>query len=474
MLLKGLTSDRKQHLHRLVARALEEEARRSRKTASPEELSRHYLEGGEPLLALDHLLQAARAALAASATRTAADRVREAQELFKQESQGKPLDQRLQRCDVELVLLRLDVLAAVGEHRECVSLGTRRLVRLRDVVDSRLVGEALLRLAASERVLGELDAALEHVGEVLAITERGGAHGLRCRAKSLCGEICEQRGQLERSERYYSDALELARTIGDELEEERARSALARRRLVEGDLPRARRDFQQLLVVAEQRGERLRITGYVDSLALISHEEGHYEDAEVGYRRVIQLAKPAGDRRLVALGLLHIGAIRRDQRRYDDALSLMGRAARVLGDIDNVEGLATVRICESRTHLEKGEPQRALEKATEALALAEKAASAFHGAEAGICRGNALVELGSVVDGLIEIARGLAVARAARANRIILEGLLAEAGARHRLQEDRRAAECIREGASRADSTGHRRYAERFAALPRVVGLASA
>jgi tetratricopeptide (TPR) repeat protein len=391
--------------------------------------------------------------------------VREAQDLFKRESAGRPLDQRLARCDVELVLLRLDVLAAVGEHRECVSLATRRIPRLRDVIDSRLVGEALLRLAASERVLGDLDAALEHVGEVLAITERGGAHALRCRAKSLCGLICEQRGQLDRSERYYSDALELARAIGDDLEEERARSALARRRLIEGDLPSARRDFQQLLSTAEQRGEKLRITGYVDSLALIAHEEGHDEEAEIGYRRLIQLAKPAGDRRLVAVGLLHIGIIRRDQRRFDDALSLMARAARVLGDIDNIEGLAAVHIAESRTLLDKGDAKRALDKATEAFDQAEKAASAFHLADASICRGLALVHAGSVGDGLADITRGLHAARVANANRIVLEGLLAETEARKRLGEDQRARESAREGAARAESTGHRRFAARFTAL---------
>ena len=475
-LLDLLPKHRRQHLHQLVARAIEEDARKYKRATNPEDLARHYLEGGEPLKAFEHLLAAARIALAASATQTAADRVREAQELFTDElrgdsggqsSDGRARDAQLAKCDAELVLLRLDVLAAVGEHKECAALAKRRLAKMRGHVDPRTIGEILLRLAGSERSLGELDAAVEHVGEVLGITERGGAHALRCRAKSLCGQIYEQRGQFERSERYYNDALELARAIGDELEEERARSAIAGRRLLAGDLQAARRDFESLLASAQARGEKLRITGYVNSLGIIAHEAGQYDEAEVAYRRMIELAKPAGDRRSVATGLGNIGVVRRDQERYDDALSLCAKAARVLSEIEAVEQLGYVRIVEAQILLEKGDDAGAAKKAQEAVDLAEKSGASLRVAEARICRGLAVARRGDARRGLDDVHAGLEAARAVGANRVVLYGILAESEAKMIDGAAGEAAALLREGLQRARATGFQRFVFKYEAAQR-------
>jgi tetratricopeptide (TPR) repeat protein len=373
------------------------------------------------------------------------------------------------------VLLRLDVLAAVNEHKDCVSLAQRRLPKLRGSVDGRLVSEALLRLAASERVLGDLDAALEHVGEVLAATERGGAHGLRCRAKSLCGSIYEQRGQFDLSERYYADALELARAIGDELEEERARSAVANRRLIAGDIVAARADYDRLLKQAEQRGEKLRILGYVNALGIIAHEEGRYDEAELAYRRMMELAKPAGDRRSVAQGQTNVAVVRRDQGRHDDALSLCAKASRIFSELNQAEGLAYVRIVEAQTLLDRdGEGDAALahEKAEEAFDLAERAGAALKLAEASIARGQALVRKGDTAEGLGDIERGLSVARDVNANRIVLFGLCAFAEAHQITDDAAKATACYREATSRAKSTGFTRFLKRLDDMRRKRGIA--
>ena len=128
-------------------------------------------------------------------------------------SEKHPFDAQVARRDLDLILLRLDVLSAVGEHQQCVQLAERRLPRIRKRSDRSLVGEVLLRLAQSERVLGRVDRALKHVGEVLQLTERGRLHRLRCRAKNLAGGIYELRGDHDRSGRYFGEALELARAI---------------------------------------------------------------------------------------------------------------------------------------------------------------------------------------------------------------------------------------------------------------------
>ncbi len=437
-LLKLLPESRQQHLHLLAARAAIDQAHRTRRPTNPDELASHYLAAHEPVLAIEQLAAAARAALAASATQTAAQRVREAQELLaakqkRAEERGESRDPRLLRVDVDLVLLRLDVLAAVNEHRECVTLALRRLPRMQGSIDGGLVAELLLRMASSERMLGELDAALEHTAQVLSRTERGGSHALRCRAKALCGAIYEQRGNFALAERYYADAQELAHTIGDEIEEERARWAIAARRLSVGDLDEAQREFDQLLRAATARGEKLRITNFVNSLGVVAHERNDLAVAENAYRHMIELAKPAGDRRSLANALTNIAVVRRDMGDHDDAIVLIGKSARILKDLDQVEQLAYLHIVESQVHLERAVSEHAkatdnadaLRAADEALAIATTANAALRIAEAAMCRGLAMVRLGQR-DGRDEIARGIRTATSLNVNRLILFGALCE------------------------------------------------
>jgi len=478
-LLAGLKKERAQQLHHFVARVLEDDARRHRRAANPEELSAHYVEAGEPLKAIEQMMVAARNALSASATQTAAQHVREAQELLAteqkaQEQRRTPAEASLVRIDLELVLLRLDVLAAVNEHKECVSLARRRLPKIGGV-DGRLVAELLLRLAGSERLLGELDAALDHTAQVLSRTERGGAHALRCRAKSLCGQLYEQRGQFEVANRYFTDALELARTIGDELEEERARWALAARDLAVGNLDEATRAFEQLQQTATSRGEKLRVSQYVNALGVIAHERNQLDDAEAAFRQVIDCAKPAGDRRTLATALHHIAALRRDQGRFDDALALTAKAAKLLTDLDQVESLASVRVVEAQVILERGarsnnagDALEALKKADEALDLGLKANSALTLAEAAVCRGLALCRSGDLA-GQEDIDRGLQAARTLNANRPLLHGLLCRAECAHLAGDADAAGAAVDEGRRRARQTGFVRYERAFdAAVERL------
>jgi predicted ATPase/tRNA A-37 threonylcarbamoyl transferase component Bud32 len=475
-LLGSLQVERKQNLHLLAARAVVDHARRLRRPVNPEELSVHYLEAKDTVSAIEQLMAAARTALTSSATQTAAQRVREAQELLAQEQKsagerGGPKDSRLMRADIELVLLRLDVLAAVNEHRECVTLAQRRLPRMYGTVDGSLQAEVLLRLAASERVLGDLDAALQHTGEVLSRTERGGSHALRCRAKGLCGLIYEQRGSFDLAERYFTDALELAHTIGDEIEEEQARQSIAARRLTTGDLEEAGREFEHLLHTANARGEKLRVSHYVNALGVVAHERNRLDQAEAAYRRVIELAKPAGDRRSLATALNNLAVIRRDVGDYDEALVLTSKAARILVDLDQVESLAYLRIVEAQILLDRAaatgnasDNADALKKADEALDLSLKATSALKVAEAAMCRGLALCRTGDAV-GRDDIERGIRAAVQINANRIVLFGVLCDVETRAAAGDTAGAERSLHDGLDRAGRTGFVRFELKLRAL---------
>jgi serine/threonine protein kinase/tetratricopeptide (TPR) repeat protein len=468
-LLKRIQIDRKKRLHLLVARAMQEENRRWQRAIHPEVLARQYLDGGEPFMALDHLMAAARMSLEASATQTAAQRVREAHELFLRNAASREYDPAIARRDLELILLRLDVLAAVGEHKECVALATRRLPKLRGRAGARQIAEVILRLAESERVVGDLENALAHVAEVLSITERGGAHNLRCRAKRVCGQIYAQRGQFDRSITYFKEALELARTIGDAMEAESARYAMARRALEAGKFADAERDFKSLLEAAETRGEQLRIAAYLIALGRIHLERGDDVEAETLFRRSIDLAKPAGDRRGVAVGLSMIGDLRLHQGRPGDALSLFSKAARILSDTGDVEQLARIRLLETITHLEKDDESAARKKGAEAIELAGQAKAGLLEAEAQILNGWAQARGKMIRQAQASIGKGLSSALAIGAEPVVVVGLCAKAELEMQIGEEERALDALKKARARARRLGSKRLAGRVDRTEEVV-----
>jgi len=474
ILLRGIEPDALKLHHQAVVRALEEEARALKRPVDPEVLARHHELGGEPLKALGKLTIAARRALEAGAPQTAAERVREAQELFMRECADKAEDLDVARRDADLVLLRLDVLAAFGEHKECVSLATRRLPKMRTLLEPRVIAEVLLRLATSEHAIGDLDDAFTHATEALTISERANNPSLRCRVKSLCGAIYAQRGQFDHAERYWKDAVDLARTVGDENEEERARSALAGRRLDVGDLAGAERAFTVLLDGARARGERVRVASYVNALAVIAHERGRYDEAERAYREAIQLAKPTGNRRIIGIGLLNLATVFRDRRRFEDATFFARRAWRMLESIDDREVVAAVRIVESQIELEVDRADEAQRLADQAFDVAERTGSVSKLAEASICRGLAQVKLGQLDAGRADIERGVQAARELDLNRILLIGLgaLVECHARAGERDD--AVSILGDARKRAADTGFVRTGDRLERLRMDLALAVA
>ncbi len=431
-ILLTLNDEERKRIHQGVARLLRHEQERDQRAVDPERLAQHHLEGGEPLRALGQLMQAARQALATSATKIAADRVRRAQELFLRECAHASSDPVVARRDADLVLLRLDVLAQVGEHEECIALATRRLPRLKGTVDARVVAEVLLRVAASERAVGRLDDAAEHAGEALRITERHAFRGLRCRVKALFGSIYAQRGDAARSDRYWEEALELAETLGDAIERDRARAALAYRAVDAGNLDHAEHEFEALLASAKRRSERLREPEYVNSLGLVAHERGDRRAADARYRDAIRLAKHVGNRRVVGVGLANLGLLFAEAGRRDNAIAFASRARRVLDALGDHTMLSYVAIVEAQAHLVAGRPRDALRAAEGAVDLAKKSGSARYEAEALICRGLARAKTGG--DGSKDIERGRDLAEDARLNRSIAFAYYAEG----ELAKDRR------------------------------------
>lgn len=449
----SMEPDKRARFHLLMAHSLEDWGRRTGRGAEPESLARHYKLGREPLRAFDYLAQSTRRALDVSATRAALRYLQEMDQLL---DQNAPRD--MARA-AEALRLRLDAFITLGQMQDVEKLCRQKREALRGNVDARQYAEILFQEAYALTALGQTDAALTLNKDVLATTERGGAHRLRCRAKLLCGTIYEHRGQPDRGLRYNMEALELARTIGAEGEEQAARLAVAARRLETGALDQARRDLNHVLHQAQLRGERLRACQCMVMLGDISQELGSASDAEVGFRKARELALAVGHRGMVATTTWHLGRLALDEGRHEDATRSFEEARKTWESTGAMDQVVSADLMLAQVALAMGDNARASEPTRRAFTRAETLGNAPLMAEALMTRGLLQVRLGRTDEGSKDLQQALSQARAMENNRLTLTALWMQGRARAFAGDAQGASDALEEGLARAERTGFTRFA---------------
>lgn len=415
-LYQSIPGARQQQLHAFVAKTHEMMSRAHHQPVKAALLYRHYLKANALRPALEQLLKAGLEAVEANALRTADERISEAQKLRADAASTIHDEVAFDRWDTEILLLRLAVCSSRNQHRECVALVEEWLPKRGSRFNSLRAGEVLLRLAHSQRMLGDFPSALRHAGEALQLTENGEAHSLRCRVKNLCGKIYEQRGQNPESLRYFSEALELARNIGDAAEEENARSALAYRSLDLGRLTEAELAFRYLLSSAEKRGGALRVGRYTNALGRVQHMRGRYREAAELYRRALEQVKEMGHVRGAAVGLSHMAALHRDQRNFGDAHRYCAKATRWFRKIDDAPFISRMAILEAQILLDEDKPDAAFDKLGSVIDKLTPTGVTSHIAEGHAIRGWCFARLGSFMEAEHDIRQALQKSSASNSN----------------------------------------------------------
>ena len=461
-LVQSISPARRARLHLLAAHSFEEISRSdSPERVDPEQLAWHYLEGEEPRRAFDYLAQAAERALQANAVQTAHDLNEKAQEIVGGHQRGVALDSGVARRRLELLRLRLGVLLARSQAMDAIDLGEDELDDLRAVGEARQVAEVLYLMAGAELMSGELDNALRHIAEVVVVTERGGAHLLRCRAKRLAGDIYVRRGQNDRAFDYFADSLNLARSIGDKLEEELVRSAIAEQYLETGELDRARRDYENLLALAEQQGERSRATHYIKSLGRVWHNMGDYKRARASYTRALDMAHAVGDSYSQLLCQSCLGALALDEGEVDAALKAFAEAQDGLLSAGSAEDVILALLGRAQAQLMLGKLVQARSLCDEAMREAERSGLSVLLAHVRIVRGAILCRRGQGQKAIADIEKGLSTARGAKAIRVSLFGQICQCEALFILGEQERAIQVLDKVERQAINSGYLRYRDK-------------
>jgi serine/threonine-protein kinase len=173
----------------------------------------------------------------------------------------------------------------------------------------------------------------------------------------------------------------------------------------------AEKAFTQAIKVSKQLGALVSLMGPCNGLGGIMLTRGRYDEARRYYLRTLSLASESGDR--VALGLAHmnLGRCATHCRDYPTALAEFQAALRELHGTDFWNGLTLVYEHLADLHLQRHDPQAALDSVDKRLELARKHGNRRMEAAAWEQRARAHEQMGTTEKALDSLKQAIEVSQ---------------------------------------------------------------
>ena len=456
----GLAPTPRARRHRRIAHVMTElYAERAGEAAA--EIALHWDRGGEPELAAERYLAAARRALALAANDDAAHALARALELSgtrRVRFEALLLRERIAAADGDRALqhalvAELGMLARTIDDEDAICSVLERRIALADVTGERRHERVLLALlrrrirrsgdvrrhaawleaeARYRRAVHDFAAARTAFGELIALSERTGDRGAHANARLALADTYIYEGRLDAA---YAelDALRAAVLAdGDRGALVRTLIAFSRAALVQQDYAAMSRFAEEAHAVSAAIGDR-----EGEALALHTLANGlvytfRVDEAEQNYRRALELYERIGHR--VGLAGIHVdvGLFRTELGLLDAALELYARGGTIARELGFRFVACVERVNASYCLRLRGEPNAARAAAQAALELAREIRSQHLEPAALGVLGAAELELGEVAASLAHLDAAVELRRPAGATPRLGDNLRALADARLR------------------------------------------
>jgi tetratricopeptide (TPR) repeat protein len=306
------------------------------------------------------------------------------------------------------------VLLAEGRFREALAEFRRR-------EDGPVPPDVQLMAATAATRLGELG-----LGAALAEASlerfrvRADDDG-RMRAQNLLGVIEFERGNLERSQQCFNEALGLARALRDTLMTARACNNLASIADLQGDTPGALTLYRSALLSYQRLGDRRGAAEAYHNLGIVFRQMGEWTDAESAANQAVRHAETLVERSLLGIAVMgraEIGIHRGDLAMARQQLAWAGTLAEESRD---ELGAIEVKLLSAQLALAEGEWEAALSRSESARAAAIEGRAAVLQAQCSAVSARALLALGRTAEGEERKAEAVELFRSQGATRRLAE-----------------------------------------------------
>lgn len=439
LLAAAVDDTRRRLIHRLTARWMR---RVVDKVADPLawnlEIASHERAGGRPVQAAEALLEAARVAHRLLRHDEALEHLRGAASMLDE-------DEGALRYDVQV--LHGEVARLTGNLQEAVDANEQALYESVVLDDKRKGAQAYVRLGQALAARGAYGEAAEMVRRARALFhELNDTQGIADALDEL-GRAMWLRGAADAYKEaltHFLKALALRRRIGDPQPLADSLTNLARLHLGKGYCLHARGYLDEALEIHERTGNRWGRLSVLIGMGATWHESGESRRALEIWGKATALAEEIGDRQSLCILLNNLGEAYLAQKDHVSAQVYLKEAQEIAAEVGDSRVVVDAARNEALGLLERGEVQRALLRAGEALDEAVKHASNYHVAT---CRAAlARVRRAAIERGLVE--------ETADAHREVSEGYNEAISVLERMGDDLQLARVLRDYGGYLQSQG--------------------
>lgn len=206
--------------------------------------------------------------------------------------------------------------------------------------DERALQEILLRQAYYLRVIGDYEAALEVIQEILTWTAQHHDQAIEAQAYHAWGRILSQQGDSQAALAPLQHALLLAQTTVNRRQEAESLYDIGLIYSTTGQYTLAATHYSAASTLYQSLGEQRGEINCLLMFGVINNEQGDYSSAHQAYRQAIARCRAIGWRHAEAYSLTNLGNNYFDFGNYDAAFTCHQNALEICREIGDYEGEA--------------------------------------------------------------------------------------------------------------------------------------
>ncbi|MBI4576598.1 MAG: sigma 54-interacting transcriptional regulator [Planctomycetes bacterium] len=265
-----------------------------------------------------------------------------------------------------------DVHIKTGSYRLAARFAEQGHALLRESEDSEEAVETLNALAKARYYTGDVEAALGHWRECLAIQDRRGDRAGYAAMLNNIGAVQSTLSRVEEALDYHLRAMRIREEVGDVVGMAASCNNIGICYIEMGDHAAAMRYQEKGRSVREKIGDTQGLSLSLLNLGQLHAARGASDTALDHYTRALSIQRRIGDRRGTAVSLNYIGGLHMMKASYGPALEKMTEALGVLESIDDVREQVLVRLHLADLHVRLGDRVTAEAHMERARAVQEK------------------------------------------------------------------------------------------------------
>jgi len=260
----------------------------------------------------------------------------------------------------KVLMLRSAYYFAISDYLNSIDCAQRAEISSPSLANSELALYTQAVWATALLRLGRLDEAMSHARATLIHNQSAGNRKEECRTLNIMGLIALEQKEPAKAQRYFIEALEIARELRDLSLEARALNNLALSEgSVNGNYVLAREYYELSYKLTREIGDRTAEGFTLVNLGFATGMQGDFVAARSYHEQSLYVAREIGNRYYEMLTLINLSAVSGMQNEAAVALQYAHQAAELAGKISERGGEAWARLYMGHAYLLQNELQMA-------------------------------------------------------------------------------------------------------------------